>query len=238
VDQPVEAWRLRDVGMVKRIAPTGVVCFVLLAACGGACQTERRGLPDAPSTQLAAQAQKPSGFAEEVRSPLKFQNGFAAAHQAALRQQWPGGAGPSVVPSGINHTAANGNDNDPKGIFRKYLYPSAARPALWHPTESGTSLMGRATHAASRMIITRDDGGKIRLNTPYLLRTLTYVAKDTASTPYWRRSPGEPASDFGVTIGNDAGVNVLHEFAPGIQQLMKSHAPKFVAKMAQAVGHK
>jgi hypothetical protein len=222
--------------MVKRIAPTGVVCFVLLAACGGACQTERRSLPDAPSTQFAAPAQKLSGFAEEVRSPLKFQNGFAEARQAALRQQWPGGAGPSVIASVINHTAAN--DNDPKGIFRKYLYPSSAGPASRHQAESGGSLMGRATHAASRMIITRDDGGKIRLNTPYLLRTLTYVAKDTASTPYWRRSPGEPASDFGVTVGNDAGVNVLHEFAPGIQQLMKSHAPKFVAKMAQAVGHK
>jgi hypothetical protein len=29
----------------------------------------------------------------------------------------------------------------------------------------------------------------------------------------------------------------LHEFRPGIQQLMKSHAPKFVARIAESIGH-
>jgi hypothetical protein len=60
---------------------------------------------------------------------------------------------------------------------------------------------------------------------------LTSVAKDTASTPYWRRRVGEPFSDFGSTIGNDVGMNVLHEFEPGIEQLLKNHTPKFVTAM-------
>jgi hypothetical protein len=215
--------------MVTRFAMVGVASFALLLADGAECQNVRRSLPDAPSARVAAQSQTFRGFVEEVRSPLKAEGGFAAAREAALRQEWPG----SIRP---NNPAVN--DMDPKGIFHKYLYPSSTRQALGHVSESDGSLMGRATHAASRMIITRDDSGKIRLNTPYLLRTLTYVAKDSASTPYWRRSPGKPVSDFGATVGDDAGMNVLHEFAPGIQQLMKNHAPRFVAKIAQRVGQR
>jgi hypothetical protein len=62
---------------------------------------------------------------------------------------------------------------------------------------------------------------------------LTSVAKDTASTPYWRRRVGEPFSDFGSTIGNDVGMNVLHEFEPAIKQLLKNHTPKFVTAIEE-----
>ena len=93
--------------------------------------------------------------------------------------------------------------------------------------------MRRATYAASHTLVTRDDSGKAKLNTSYLLRMLTSVAKDTASTPYWRRRFGEPFSDFGSTIGNDVGMNVLHEFQPGIQQLLKNHTPKVVTAIEE-----
>jgi hypothetical protein len=49
---------------------------------------------------------------------------------------------------------------------------------------------------------------------------------------------GAPFSDFGSTVGNDAGMNLWHEFGPGIQQLMKSHAPKFVSKIEERIGQK
>ena len=91
--------------------------------------------------------------------------------------------------------------------------------------------MGRATHAAAGIFFTRDESGRGRLNTSYFVRALSSVAADTASRPYWRRSPGEPLSDFGSTVGNDAGLNLLHEFGPGIQHVMKSHAPKFVGRI-------
>jgi|SRR5580704_11819229 hypothetical protein len=215
--------------MVTRFATIGVASFAMLWACGAECQNARASLPDAPSAPVAIQTRPFRGFVEQMRPPLTTEGGFAAAHGAALRQEWLGV---------IRTKNPAMNDMDPEGIFHKYLYPTSTRPAPGHLSEREGSLMARATHAASHMIMTRDDSGKIRLNTPYLLRTLTYVAKDTASTPYWRRSPGEPVSDFGATVGDDAGMNVLHEFAPGIQQLMKSHAPKFVAKIAQRVGHK
>jgi hypothetical protein len=99
-------------------------------------------------------------------------------------------------------------------------------------------MMGRATYAASRIFVTRDDSGKGRLNTSYLVRTLTSVAAATASRPYWRRPAGAPISDFGSTVGNDTGMNLWHEFGPGIQQLMKNHAPKFVSKIEERIGQK
>ena len=59
------------------------------------------------------------------------------------------------------------------------------------------------------------------------------AAKDTASTSHWRRRFAEPFSDFGSTIGNGVGVNVLHEFEPGIEKLLKKHTPKFLTAMEE-----
>jgi hypothetical protein len=141
----------------------------------------------------------------------------------------------------INGSAQFGNfvfyqeqpdQNSSRDFFTRHLYPTLPKRNLnYHPANEG--LVRRATYAASRTLITRDDFGKARLNTSYLLRMLTSVAKDTASTPYWRRRFAEPFSDFGSTIGNDVGMNVVHEFEPGIEQLLKNHTPKFVTAMAE-----
>jgi hypothetical protein len=208
--------------MVKRIAPVGVVFFVLLAACGAVCQNLRQSLPDAPSVQAATQ--KLNVFVEEARSPLKF--GAMYGNAGVMRQG--GFAAPETLV----------RQEEPDNIFRKYLNPSSLRQPSGSRSSSSRSLIGRATGAASRTLIKRDESGKGRLNTPYLLRTLTSVAKDTASTPYWRRSFAEPFSDFGSTVGNDAGVNLWHEFGPSIQQLLKSHTPKFVSQIEEHIGHK
>jgi hypothetical protein len=38
---------------------------------------------------------------------------------------------------------------------------------------------------------------------------------------------------FASTIGSDAGINLLHEFGPGIRQIVKRRAPKFVSKIEE-----
>lgn len=45
-----------------------------------------------------------------------------------------------------------------------------------------------------------------------------------------------PFSDFGSTVGNDAGMNVLHEFEPSIEKLLESHTPRFVTAIEQKLG--
>ena len=122
-------------------------------------------------------------------------------------------------------------------LLEKYLDPSLAKQRPKQPSNDG-SLMGRATRAAAGIFVTRDQSGSGLLNTSYFVRALASVAADTASRPYWRRSAGEPFSAFGSTVGNDAGMNLLHEFAPGIQHLVRNHAPRFVARMvAEHINH-
>jgi hypothetical protein len=209
--------------MVKRIAPAGLFSFVLVVACGAVCQV-RQSLPDAPSARVSTSGERFSGFIEEAGSPLKAgqidalaeeirQDEFAFSHRTAFPQK------------------------DPDAIFRKYLYPSSLKQPANRSTISA-SLMGRATYAASCTVVRKDETGKARLNTSYLLRTLTSVAKDAASTPYWRRHLTDPFSDFGSTVGNDAGMNLWHEFAPGIENLAKNHTPAFVSRIAERIGKK
>ncbi|MFY9562416.1 MAG: hypothetical protein WAQ52_19455 [Terriglobales bacterium] len=122
-------------------------------------------------------------------------------------------------------------------FFDKYLYPSLLKQNLrYHPSTS-SSFMGRATDAASRILITRDDSGKGRLNTSYFLGVLTSVAIHTAYRPYWARSPSATFNNFGSTIGSDAGINLFHEFGPGIRQMVKGHAPKFVTRIGEGITH-
>jgi len=208
--------------MVKQFASLGVVSFVLLAACGAVCQNVHHSLPDAPALQAATPEHSFNGFAEGARSPLRF--GVSAGNTGLMRQ---------LVFADPDKAVSS--QKEPDAVLRKYLYPSSPRQQSGYHSASNGSLMGRATSAASRPLITRDDSGKARLNTSYLLRTLTAVAKETASTPYWRRSLAGPFGDFGSTVGNDAGMNLWREFGPGIQQLMKSHTPKFVSRIEERV---
>jgi hypothetical protein len=218
--------------MVKRIASFGAVSFVLLAACGAVCQNAGQSLPDAPSVQAATRAPSFNGFVEEAHSPLTF--GAMGGHAGVIRE------GAFAAPD--NSVFGRRHSNT---ILGNYLYPSSSSSSsLSLPKQqpgyngsSGGSLIGRATYAASRTFVTRNDSGKGRLNTSYLLRALTSVAADTASRPYWKRSFAEPFSDFGSTVGNDAGVNLLHEFGPGLQHLVKSHAPKFLSEIEKRILH-
>jgi len=124
---------------------------------------------------------------------------------------------------------------DSSAFLDKYLVPSLLQKNLrYHPSTSA-SFMGRASDAASRIFITRDDSGKGRLNTSYFLGVLTSVAIHTAYRPYWTRSTSATFNNFGSTIGSDAGLNLFHEFRPGILSIVRSHSPKFVSRFGAAL---
>ncbi len=239
--------------MVMRIAPIRVICFCLLAACGALCQKsadliqglqfdgsnspQRQGeetstsgpLPDAPSVQPPTQADEFRTFFAEARSPLTLTAVGANArviretdldHLKAARQ---------LSYTGL-YKASSIQDRS-SAFFGRYLYPSVLKQRLrYHPSTSA-SLMGRAAYAASRIFIVRDDGGNGRLNTSYFLGVLTSVAIHTAYRPYWARSASATFNNFGSTIGSDAGINLFHEFQPGLLQMMKGHTPRFVSRI-------
>ncbi len=240
--------------MVKRIAPMRVVCFCLLAACGALCQSGRtvdrghhrlqlqaarvqrqqikaaQSLPDAPSAQVLNQADPFQKISEQSRLSLLV--GPAAVNTGVVHETHVG----IVLPEAPSATMLYKAVPDNKGadaFWSRYLNPSSRNQNSRYQPSSRDRVMGRATDAASRILVTRDASGKRRLNAPYFLRVLTSVAADSASRRYRARSGAAPLTDFGSTVGNDAGMNLLHEFGPGIRQKVAGHLPEFVSRIEQ-----
>jgi len=233
---------------------TRVISFLLLAVCGALCQSKGpsanvppglssegsnvpRGphqpqisFPDAPSVNPPSQWEKFYAFIEEAGSPLTF--GAVAVNAGVMRgeeQHLAPGIRPSL--SGLYRTALFQKESST--FFGKYLYPSLLRQDPRYHASTSDSVLGRASYAASRILITRNDSGKKTLNTSYFLGVLTSMAITTAYRPYWARSSSTTFKGLGATIGNDVGINVFHEFWPGIRQMVKGHAPKFVQRIEE-----
>jgi hypothetical protein len=246
--------------MVKRIAPIRIISFLLLAACGALGQGERpladlipelqfdssnsldvqrqemqtwSSLPDAPSVQLPKQAEKFRTFVDEAPSLLTI--GALGINVRVIRETELGQVTPRLQPGFTAPYEAVFIPEESSTFFNKYLYPSLLkRNPRYSPSTSG-SFMGRATDAASRIFITRNDSGKRRLNTSYFLGVLTSVAIHTAYRPYWARSTSATLNNFGSTIGSGAGINLFREFGPGIRQMVKGHAPKLESRVEEGI---
>lgn len=239
--------------MVKRIA-VPIVSFCLLGACGAFCQGLRpvggvvqgsqfkgtnsvevqrqqrsaeMSLPDAPSAVGATQTGR---FGVKGYSPLKvgwggvnagFMGGTGLEHVAPLPPRL------ALVYEAVPAQKESG------AFFRRYLEPSLSKRDLRYQASSMNGWMGRATDAASRIFVTRDESGRQRLNGSYFLGVLASVAVHRASRPYWARSNSMPLGDFGSTFGNDAGMNLMHEFGPGLRQAVTGHMPGFVFKIEE-----
>jgi hypothetical protein len=197
-------------------------------------------LPDAPvpSTLAPGSAQfQTDGFRwPGTRPRLPFSGGVENA--GVFRQTQAVEVVPLFPPTaGLFYDPADKapTQRDSGFFLDKYLDPTRQPQTSRYQASESDGLFARATDAASRIFITRDLSGTRRLNTSYLLRVVTSIAADTASRPYWRRSGSAPFSDFGSTIGNDAGMNLFHEFGPDLGQAMTSHMPRFIARIEQRI---
>ena len=247
---------------MTRLVTIRVVTFVLLAARGALSQQSpsadllqqfqsdsnasdlqrheiltSNSLPDAPSSvQPPTQAERFPTVVTVVRSPLTLDApGVTVINAGIMREKGPGHVTPGLRPIFIPRYETAFTQEDSSTFLDRYLVPSLLKRNLrYHPSTSG-SFMGRASDAASRIFITRDDSGKGRLNTSYFLGVLTSVAIHTAYRPYWTRSGSETFNNFGSTIGSDAGLNLFHEFQPGILQMVKGYTPKFVSRIGATI---
>ena len=232
--------------MVKRIASVGISTFCLVAACAAQGQSEHpaggalpqlwsdgatsaqiqrvaaQSLPDAPSAQVQLNRVQ---SVNEGRWPLTMDETKASGMRATEAIFAPPLSATALIKTGLVPKKSD-------DFFSKYLAAPARQNARYQPSSSD-KVMGRATDAASRIFVTRDQSGKRRLNTQYFLRVLTSVAADSASRRYRARSGTAPLSSFGSTVGNDTGMNLLHEFAPGIRQKMAGHLPGVVSRIGE-----
>jgi len=234
--------------MVKRFIPIPIISFFLLVACEALGQSDRpsselrqRGdsntpeaqhqkmrtwesLPDTPSAvQPPKQAEKFQTFVDQARSPSVLGTAGIKPESRGTRL------------SRITSEPQSATQEDT--FVGRYLFPSSPKQNLLYHASTSSSFMGRATYSASRILVTRDDSGKTRLNTSYFLEVLSLVAVHSAYRPYYARSTSAPFNDFGSTIGNDTGMNLFHEFGPGIRQMVYGHTPKFALKFGERITH-
>jgi hypothetical protein len=226
---------------------------LLLWSCSALCQhsstphthLETAGpaicLPDAPSIQTQTLLSQSSNQSSSIQTSVGVQvfRAFAdAAHVPATgpaNMSWNRTLQPGLAEFVDQQQAAAKDSNR---FLEKYLSPAAVRQShIFHPLSDGTT-MRRATYAASSILVQRDETGKKRLNTSYLLSVLTTAAAHSANRPYWRRSLSQPVSDFGSTVGNDAGMNLFHEFEPGLRALAKNHTPRFITSIQSKIESK
>ena len=244
--------------MVKRIVPIRVVSLVFLAACGAMCQkpppvdwlqglqvdgldapqVQRQEMrtwssfPDAPSSVQPPQGER---FHPSVRESGTL--GAVGISASAMRGTELGQVTPGPQPSLPGHYQVAFIQKQSSTFLGKYLDPSLLKQNARYYASTSDSFMGRASYAASRIFVTRDDSGKGRLNTRYFLGMLSSVALHTAYRPYRMRSTSDTFNNFGSTIGGDAGMNVFHEFGPGVRQIVKGLTPKFMSRIGERITH-
>jgi hypothetical protein len=187
-------------------------------------------LPDAPSALIAAQNDPTLGDGREARQ--------ASGTELKTLVATPGLSRDSATlppPNGTLIFRSAPPQKDSGAFFRRYFDTSVSRQDSRYHASSKDTLMGRAADAASRIFVTRDEFGNRRLNTSYFVGVLTAVAVHSASRPYWARSNSMPFSDFGSTVGNDAGMNLMHEFGPGLRQAVAGHMPSIVFRVEKRI---
>lgn len=222
--------------MAKRTAPIRVISLIILAASGALCQkgSPVDSLPDAPSSvQPLARTERFHPFVSAASSPSTI----AVVSGRATREIELGNGTHEPQPSLTALHQVAFAQKESGAFLGKYLYPPLLKPDTRYYASTSASFMGRASYAASRIFVTRDDSGKGRLNTRYFVGVLSSVAMHVAYRPYRARSTSETFNNFGSTIGGDAGMHVYQEFRPGIRQMVKGLTPKFVSRIEGRITH-
>ena len=244
-----DLWEIRDYAEVKRPAEV-LALFLLLGGAGAWSQnrlpssdlpqnlrstgirpaqeepqelrTAQSSLPDAPSAIPAKQRERFRAFVEG-RFPLIFDG--AAINASTIRES------PEYFAPKVTH-----------GFSVLYGAPVVQKePNVFSDNHTSDSFLGRASYAASRLFITRDESGKRRFNTSYLLGALasaaiantTYRRYRTQLVPYQARSVSGTFGNFGSTVGGDAGERIFRQFWPQIHQLLRGHALKVLPRVGE-----
>lgn len=191
-------------------------------------------LPDAPSAVRAKQPERFLAFVE-ARSPIVGD----AVVNASMTSESPDPLKPGVTPSFNALYGAPVVKKQSSVFVDKYLYPSLGnRDLQYHPSTSD-NFVSRASDAAFRFIVPRDDSGKRRFNASYLLGVFASAAVATSTyrptpppvgntiyRPYRAQTASATFGNFGSTVGGDAGRSIFHEFWPRLHQILRDHSLK------------
>ncbi len=241
-----------------------VLSFFLLAACGAFCQKgpssdllpgsqpgssnsaeaqshEIRtwnSLPDAPTpVQPLPETQRFDVLIKEASSPLTRGTPEVSAGGKHQTETGDVSAGAQTSLAANYQAVPVQRESSVSAFLGKYLYPSPLKQDSRNCLSIIGTLMDRASCAASRVFFTRDDSGKMRLDTSFFLRALTLAAIHFAYRPYLAQPVLARPNSFGSTVGSEVGSNALHEFGPDIQQIVRGRTAKIVSSIGERVTH-
>ena len=116
-------------------------------------------------------------------------------------------------------------------------------PNVSPDNHTSDSFLGRASYAAFRLFITRDESGKRTFNTSYLLGALasaavantTYRRYRAQLVPYQTQSVSGTFGNFGSSVGGDAGERIFRQFWPQIHQILRGHSLKVLQRVEDRI---
>ena len=163
-------------------------------------------------------------FLTTTRSPYTF---VSAAFQATLDQaqgQWPHyGGGMQGWGKRFGATLA---DTESRRFIQTFALSTILRQdPRYFPSHRRTPI-SRAWYAATRVVITRSDGGYNTFNTSEILGALFTSSLQNSYYPRHDRTFGDTMSRFTGALSSDAIGNLLREFTPDMKRLFRKHAPK------------
>ena len=187
-------------------------------------------VPNAPSYTRLSTRDKFRIFARQTYSPYTFAGAAFDAGWAQLNDDWPG-YGQGMEGYGKRYGALMA-DREAGVFFQSFLLPSILHqdPRYFRMGPS-SGVVKRATYAASRVFITRDDDGHNAFNTSLVLGTLIVKALTNAYYPVPQRGFSETGNRFGGSLLSSAQTNVIREFWPDITRIFRKHEPDSMKRL-------
>jgi hypothetical protein len=240
------------------------ICVLLLASAAAAqSSTPASHLPDAPSTSRR-QLRPPAGksvvaiapspttqspaerpykpltprqkFNEFLRysySPYTMVNVlYSAAYAQATGDPYGYGGGMEGYGKRVGASLAS---TEGSSFFGTFLFPVILhQDPRYFPMRKGT-VVERGWHAASRVLVTRADGGRNTVNTSGLLAIAVNAALKNAYMPAGDRGAAVTFERMAGAAQGMASGYVLEEFMPDILRIFRRHAPDKLKKLEDKI---
>jgi hypothetical protein len=170
-------------------------------------------------------------FLTTTHSPYTF---VSAVFQATLDQaqdQWPHyGGGMQGWGKRFGATLA---DTESRRFIRTFALSTILHQDPRYFPSHRRTLISRSRYAATRVLITRSDGGYGTFNTSELLGALFTSSLQNSYYPRHDRSFGETMNRFTGALISDATGNLLREFTPDLKRFFRKHAPKKILRIEE-----
>jgi hypothetical protein len=186
-------------------------------------------LPDAPSAYAPLSRHcKFEVFLRQTYSPYTFSSAAFDATWAQMWAQWPQyGGGMQGWGKRLGATLA---DTESRRFIQNFVLATALhQDPRYFPSEKN-GLVARAWYAATRVLVTRDDYGRIVLNSSELMGASLVSSLQDAYYPRPDRTLGATLNRLTGSLSSDATANILKEFTPDLKRMFHKHCPQGIQR--------